>query len=563
MLFIFSFSDNSAEPTNTTIPLNVLPVTSDPYVLEPEEDHFIYSLGASATLPDKAYYKYTIGNEESRSPISNIDEPIPETSTTQFNKTETVFNLIIPQLAPDVPTAKRQVQDPESNQSINLTDINPEENELKYSKWFNIKILKEKTLIADSDIKHKSLFKFMPPTDKTILLENKIRNLGKKVERKLSHKKSNMVKLLTHSKCKFENCKINNTINVQTNHQPSPIRNELHGYLKKFFNYHPKNNTSYHPKRRRKLSVLKYLKGIFNKIFKGKKTPVRMNRRQLIETLCESFGPCLKMNRKDKVLLNIKLAELNRETGKILKTVKMIKGLLRLLEVPKSNNSDISKQEHIRNDIQTLSHVLKGSYENGNFTLSSTQKTQIQYIKRCTEDFIQLVSNFASLLNAIIAILTKEGNNRLKNKANNYFMNKDLSKDDPFQSLKNLLLRYNLVQNNFMKQMYEQLNNFENKINEKPKVSEVKDFNNSVAIENISRNIIHNLRKLKRLAQTVSYRGRGTGRTKRETGREDDAIEYLLMMMEYLIKQNHPLDAEPGNTYLIVKIITILTKTNF
>ncbi|KAJ8710438.1 hypothetical protein PYW07_009804 [Mythimna separata] len=97
------------------------------------------------------------------------------------------------------------------------------------------------------------------------------------------------------------------------------------------------------------------------------------------------------------------------------------------------------------------------------------------------------------------------------------------------------------------KEMYEQLNNFENKINEKPKVSEVKDLNNSVAIENISRDIINNLRKLKRLAQTVSFRGKETKRTKRAIARDEDAMEYLLMMMEYLIKQNHALDTEPVN----------------
>ncbi|CAH2056952.1 unnamed protein product, partial [Iphiclides podalirius] len=36
-------------------------------------------------------------------------------------------------------------------------------------------------------------------------------------------------------------------------------------------------------------------------------------------------------------------------------------------------------------------------------------------------------------------------------------------------------------------------------------------------------------------------------RTKRSTMRDDDAIEYLLMLMEYLLKQNYPLDAAPVN----------------
>ncbi|CAH0696491.1 unnamed protein product [Spodoptera exigua] len=75
------------------------------------------------------------------------------------------------------------------------------------------------------------------------------------------------------------------------------------------------------------------------------------------------------------------------------------------------------------------------------------------------------------------------------------------------------------------------------------RVSAVKGVNNSVEIENFSRNIIQNLRKLKRLAHTVS----SSGRIKREISGDDDAIEYLLMLMEYLIKQNHPLDAAPVN----------------
>ncbi|KAF9411224.1 hypothetical protein HW555_009938, partial [Spodoptera exigua] len=278
------------------------------------------------------------------------------------------------------------------------------------------------------------------------------------------------------------------------------------------------------------------LSKIFNKIFKREK-PNRLSKHHLIETLCENFGPC-RVSRRNRRKLNVRVGELDSETTKILKTVKIIKGLLKLVELPKLGDTNVSKQESFNDDIIKLNNILRGNYA---FNLSDTQTRQVEYIKKNTEEFIVSVRKFAKLLNEIIAILNKE-DTHISKKLDLILSHKNNPKYNPFQGFRNLLIKYNLVQNSFMKRMYEQLNSFESNHN-MPKVSAVKGVNNSVEIENFSRNIIQNLRKLKRLAHTVS----SSGRIKREISGDDDAIEYLLMLMEYLIKQNHPLDAAPVN----------------
>ncbi|CAH4023643.1 unnamed protein product [Pieris brassicae] len=58
----------------------------------------------------------------------------------------------------------------------------------------------------------------------------------------------------------------------------------------------------------------------------------------------------------------------------------------------------------------------------------------------------------------------------------------------------------------------------------------------TVEIETYSRNIIENLRKLQIIGQKLSSRSR----VKRNSMGDDDAIDYLLVLMEYLLKQNKP-----------------------
>lgn len=529
---------NSTNTENTTMALSLTPVTSN--LLIPDDDNCTHTLVGSSTLPANEYYKYYVGVGE---PKVDIKIPNNDKETTNVKITETVFNLIGTKMPSVVTGERRDSYNIDNNKTTILSEINPEANDLKHSKWSHLKILKERKFSYGSE-KYKSLVKIISPINKTRSLEDsKNRVHGKDVERKLNNRKYNLIKRLSHSKCKAKSRQLENSSHIEISTKKiGDLQNVLSKLLREFHN----NTNNKSPKKPRKFSVIRYLKRIFNKIFKRKRAPGRFSKHHIIETLCENFGPC-KVSLKDKPVLQTKLADIDAETTNILKTVKIIKGLLSLLDIPKGADSDSSTHENYRNDIQKLNNILKGNYAKDKVSFSADQLTQIDYIKRNTEDFIQSVTNFATLLNEIISIMTKHDTNIAKN-SNRILRNSipnihNFTKEDPFQSFRSLLERYNLIQNSFMKQMYEQLNNFENKMNENPKVSEIRDMNNSVAIENVSRNIIHNLRKLKRLAQSVSY----NGRSKREAMRDDDAIEYLLILMEYLWKKSHPLDAAPGN----------------
>ncbi|CAF4860040.1 unnamed protein product [Pieris macdunnoughi] len=64
----------------------------------------------------------------------------------------------------------------------------------------------------------------------------------------------------------------------------------------------------------------------------------------------------------------------------------------------------------------------------------------------------------------------------------------------------------------------------------------INDNNQNTSCETYSRNIIENLRKLQIIGQKLSSRSR----VKRNAMGDDDAIDYLLVLMEYLLKQNKP-----------------------
>lgn len=494
----------------------------------PDNYNISHIVGGS-TLPENEYYKYSVGNEEHK-PKGNA--PLWDTGTTHVNITETVFDLIGAPLTSYASTEKGFIMSNNTRMITNFTELDPEMNDLKHTKWSHLKILKEKKINILKSDKHKSIVK---------LIAHNGRN------RKINNRKYNIVKVVHRTSCTYKSCLSKNTTNSTAHKNSTPKNNtagDLQNLLKKImndFNRTHVNTTESNRKKKRKLSVLRYLKKIFNKIFKRQKSD-RLSKHHLVETLCENFGPC-RVSRRDRFKLNVKLGELDRETTRILKSVKIIKGLLKMVELPKSSDTDVSKQDNLNDDIIKLNNILKGNFS---FNLTDTQTTQVEYIKKNTEEFITSVRKFAKLLNEIISILNKE-DNKVHKKFDLVLTHKSNPKHNPFQSLRSLLIKYNLVQNSFMKQMYEQLNNFESNIHKKPKVSAVTGVNNSVEIENFSRNIIQNLRKLKRLAQTVS----SSGRIKRELSRDDDAIEYLLMLMEYLIKQNHPLDAAPGKYALV------------
>ncbi|XP_026728535.1 uncharacterized protein LOC113494412 isoform X2 [Trichoplusia ni] len=541
-LSVIGTGNVTAPLTTSTAAYSIVPVTGN--ILPPADTNCSTKLDETTPIPENnKYYSYVVHDPKLETNTSTTKTEV----STQVNVTETVLNLIGKGLDQNRNIKnKSESSNYDDKKSTALSEISPEANEIKYSKWSHLKILKEKKLNYVSE-KHRGLVKLISPANKSVLEDYKNKVHGRDIERKFNSRKFNLVKLLNHSKYKPSSVLIlEHNTNVTT---PNKTAGDLQSILSKLLGEFYRNSTISHnnAKKARKFSVIKYLKKIFNKLFRRKKASERFSKHQIIETLCDNFGPC-RVSVKDKAQLKAKLDELDSETSKILKTVKIIKGLLKLVDLPKSMDSSVSTQESMRNDIQKLNSILKGNYLKGDSDpMTSTQLTQIEYIKKNTQDFVQSVNKFAALLNDIITILTKHDVNKTapSNRAlrYNHSDNKISQDENPFQSLKHLFIRYNLVQNSFMKKMYEQLNNFESKVNENPKVSDVKDLNNTVEIENFSRNIIQNLRKLKRLAQTLSF----SGRSKRDTMRDDDAIEYLLMLMEYLLKQNNPLDAAPVN----------------
>lgn len=417
-----------------------------------------------------------------------------------------------------------------SNPYKYLPEVDPSENDIKAKKWPPVKIVKSKFTTTESlpEVTQKHV------SNTTMVIKNNLKKVRRKdVKRIAVSRKYNLLKALNFHKCPFLNKFTANENETYVAGQPtkaSDVKNDLTKLSHKY------NITKQIHKKIKKFSILKYLRKIFKNVFKQKYETDRFSRYHILETLCEQYGPC-KIKSRDKNLLKSKLTDLNHETMSIVKTVKIIKGLLILLEDSSENNKAPSRKENLGSSIQRLNSILKGNY--GDFSkepLTVAKMVQIEYIKKNTRAFVKSVGKFAALLNDIIVIITKNADKPMHTNFHKHQMGKD-----PFQNLKNLLIKYNLVQNNFMKKMYVLVNSFEDRNYDRPKVSYTRGLNSSIAIESFSRNILKNLRKLKDLAQNLTY----STRTKREA-RDDDAIEYLLMLMEYLFKQNHPLDAAPG-----------------
>ncbi|XP_047540377.1 uncharacterized protein LOC125073559 [Vanessa atalanta] len=186
--------------------------------------------------------------------------------------------------------------------------------------------------------------------------------------------------------------------------------------------------------------------------------------------------------------------------------------------------------------------------------LTETQQTQINYIKENTLIFIESIEKFSKILIDVINIL-KIGDKRNETHFyHNYAREQEYIKtnnsktiNDKLKKLITLLVKNNLVQNKFMKKMYDILVTLEDKANTtfNDKLKEVSvenkksDYTNT--LENYIKNMFKNLRKLKALPERLNSKIR----KKRAAIYNDDAVEYLLMLMEYLFKQNKPSNLSP------------------
>lgn len=441
------------------------------------------------------------------------------------------------------------------------------------------------------------------------LLSQKINTISKErtivnVPRKLKFKK--VVSMISNISSRITDLNQTATTNISVNRRTGKLyglKNFMHNILS---GVHQNNKTRTRSKKNR-FKILKYLKKFFKKLFAKLKHKERnnnktvlphLNKKSVIETLCETFGPC-NINSKNKEILQRDVDALNTETYKMLRSIKIIKGLLKLLDCAKNDrklpdSKNVTRKTAFKHDIHKLHSILIGTYimEENLDKLTETQKSQLDYVKNNTQSFIKSATIFALILNDIINILTTANtsivlhNNMQVTIANdtapkNYSklgaekaMNfTRISRDalgnetieiekidvhnkthgDPFIKIKNLILKFNLLQNTFMKKIYKLIASFDevdvkaiNKVVDRTatKALNVSDDslpNRTEAIRTYTKNIIKNLRKLKDLAQRLTFRNR----KKREL-RDDDSLQYFLMLMEYLLKQNHPLDATPG-----------------
>ncbi|XP_073962567.1 uncharacterized protein [Choristoneura fumiferana] len=338
------------------------------------------------------------------------------------------------------------------------------------------------------------------------------------------------------SDAKSTSIRINGTLNdIQT-----VLEKLVHGYMR--------NHTQDKLKKKSNTAV-KYLKKLFSKLFSinNNKTDDKI---AVMDSICENFGPC-KISVKKLGILNYKVNQLISETHKALSSIKIIKGLLQLVNVKNETIGNATSEEpDFKTHVKKLNAILKDSYAPDD-QLTQTQATQIYYIKSNTQVFIKSIGKFANILNDIINIIKSE-NTKTKRTVHNYKLIKNkhtgIQERGIVGKIKNLLLRYNLLQNTFLRKMYEALTTLEMQ-NQNTKMYNYRKYRTSsdkvykMEIEKYVDNINFNLRKLRDLAARVGSKER----RKREAMGDDEAIEYLLTVMEYLLKRNNSLEAPPDN----------------
>lgn len=478
-------------------------------------------LTLNSTVENIMYYKYSI--EKNSSDVTTNTESIPtkvETNITSSvvtdkvkNKTETIM---------------------ERANKKGFFMIDPEFYDLKHKKWERMKILRSNI----TDMKINRVLKFDKSNRK--INDSLIKRLHNKkhakgIERKLGFtNKHNLMKIITKH---FATTPINFLSRQSTATYTKKNYNiSLQSLLENLIN-ELNENTTKSIKLKIQFSLFKYLRNIFRNLFARKEgnhltQSDKINEGHTLEILCENIGACY-MNKHNRKALRSKIHNLNTETEKIFKMVKSIKGLLNLIEMPvnQENTTKIS----LNKNIKKLDAILKDMYTTDEDS-SLIKKAHINNVKDNIQQFIKSVGRFASILNEIIDILYK---NKTKWQQNSRLGQK--KKLNSFNKIKNLLLNYNIVQNKFMKKMYQLLTYVEKNVTTKnPKLKNI-EINDTQVIDRYSKNIMEKLRRLKSLAHALN-----SSRRKRQTLREDNAIEYLLMLMECLMNQNHLLKKTPG-----------------
>ncbi|XP_050671319.1 uncharacterized protein LOC126969795 [Leptidea sinapis] len=267
----------------------------------------------------------------------------------------------------------------------------------------------------------------------------------------------------------------------------------------------------------------------------------RISYKSIKRTLCRTIGTC-GSDFKNK-FVQLKIEELKQESKVLIKSIAVLRTLLSHLK--KSKNVSLVGNS-FDNDVDKFKQILIDYYQNRNLTITSdVEKLQIQYITNTIDTFVKSLEKFALILDDLIKITEKQ---KAKKDLHRYryttnwepntqrFNKKKDTLDTKLVQIKNILNNFNSLQNRFMNKIYAILSSLQTN---NTKVSNIR----KKSIEENSKRIILNLKRLKNINLNTNI----TTRRKREAMNDDAAIDYLLMLMEYLMKNNKPVNVSPVN----------------
>ncbi|XP_048001350.1 uncharacterized protein LOC125238105 [Leguminivora glycinivorella] len=301
-----------------------------------------------------------------------------------------------------------------------------------------------------------------------------------------------------------------------------------------------KNNTT-----QNRMVAINYLKKIYSQLLSTKNNKSRLNNISVMESICDTFGPC-KISTNKMEILNYKIADLISETKKALNIIRNIKQVLQLIDgAVNTTDKNVNAEVEFKSYVNKLNAVLTDSYKN---PITETDTNNLNLIKNNTKVFINSIGKFAFILNDILGIIHSE-----RMKYNNFRKRKILIKkvtrhraSEPLHKIKNLFLKFNVVQNSFMRNMYRAISDLErrneqNALVYEKRVNEQRDIRYKKSVNKYMHKINYNLEKLRVLALKMSAKER----KRRDLMDHDDAVDYLLTLMEYLLKNNNPVDSPP------------------
>lgn len=551
---------NAVSETNVNLTYLSHEVTLASKITSEEMDYYKYVFKNNSTWPTTNKQEKAIVLEKINKPetIINVEEPTKPKEDIVKNVDDSennIFdNLVIP-----VDTLNYTSRVNVSGETIKnkfMKTINPDLNGLKFDNLHVIKLKK--------DERHIPVNRVLQPKYSATQSHTHLNNAER------THYKSvtPMINILSnHDVNKKYSFKTRFT-KTHSSHYNSKLkttnRADVTGFTNILENLFTKMNKIYlnktHTKQRKlksKVSVLRYIRKFLHKIFSKKQSKshkvygLGTKEDHTLQILCENIGPC-KIKRNNRMILKYKLNQLNKETHIVLKSIRTVKGLLHLMELPNDEKIRcLAKNHTFNNDIQKLGAVLRYYKENDiNRSLTFTQQQQINYIKQNTQTFIDSVKTFANILTDILAMVTPDVSNALEVSSNLHNITSDktdLNKTkQSLKKIKIILHKYSIMQNTFMEKMYKLINGAEKNAGTTTQKTQILASYNSSnetgnVIEKYSKNIIERLRRLKTISQVFNF-----NRKKREVIMKDDALDYLLTLMEFMIQKNQPLDRVPG-----------------